>query len=159
MQAVRMICSEGLKLRAQAGIKVRQPLQDLRISNKELRNKKELLALIQDEINVKEISFGKEMLLDIVLTQELREEGMVRELVRNIQEMRRDMGLKPKDVIRCQFVGDGAIEAALRHFQKQLQKDINAKTVVIGGKNPLASGFKAEREIEIEGKKMSVKIG
>ena len=154
MQAVRMICSEGLKLRAQAGIKVRQPLQDLRISNKELRNNKELLALIQDEINVKEISFGKEMLLDIVLTQELREEGMVRELVRNIQEMRRDMGLKPKDVIRCQFTGDAAIEAAVDRLQKQLKKDINAKTVTIGGKKV----FKAEREVEMDSKKVWIGI-
>jgi isoleucyl-tRNA synthetase len=98
------------------------------------------------------------MFLDTVLTNELREEGMVRELVRNIQEMRRDMGLKPKDVIRCQFVGDTPIESAVDRLQKQLKKDTNAKTVTIGGKNPPAGGFKAEREIEMDGKKVWVGI-
>ncbi|MBI3442463.1 MAG: class I tRNA ligase family protein [Candidatus Sungbacteria bacterium] len=155
MDAVRKIVSEALKLRVDAGIKVRQPLAKLQITNDKLR--KELLELIRDEVNVKEISFGKEMFLDTALTQELREEGMVRELARNIQEMRRDMGLAPKDVIRCQFAGDAAIENAVNRLQKQLQKDVNAKTVVIGGKS--ASGrTKAEREIEVDGKKVWVGI-
>ncbi|MBI4225012.1 MAG: class I tRNA ligase family protein [Candidatus Sungbacteria bacterium] len=160
MEAVRKIVSEALKLRADAGIKVRQPLAKLQIPNDKLQ--KGLLELIRDEVNVKEISFpgrtgGKEMALDTVLTQELREEGMVRELVRNIQEMRRDMGLKPKDVIRCQFIGDATIEAAVSRLQKQLQKDVNAKTIMIGGKS--ASGrTKVEREIEIDQKKIWVRI-
>jgi len=152
MDAVRRIVSEALKLRADAGIKVRQRLAKLQITNAQLQ--KELLKLIKDEVNVKEISFGREMSLDTVLTQELREEGIVRELVRNVQEMRRDMGLKPKDVIRCQFVGDAAIENAVIRLQKQLQKDVNAKAIVIGGKKV----FRAEREIEMDWKNVWVGI-
>lgn len=154
MAAVRKIVSEALKLRADAGIKVRQPLAKLQISNDKLQKKTELIALIRDEVNVKEISFGKEMRLDTTLTQELREEGIVRELVRNIQEMRRDMGLKPKDVIRCQFSGDAVVEQAVSRLQKQLRKDVNAKVIVIGGKKV----FKAEREIEVDGRKVSVRV-
>lgn len=154
MDAVRKIVSEALKLRADAGIKVRQPLNKLQITGPKLRKKPQLLQLIKGEINVKEISFGKGMNLDTTLTKELREEGMVRELVRNIQEMRRDMGLKPKDMIRCQFIGDATIENAVNRLQKQLKKDINAKTIVIGGKKV----FKAEREIEIDGKKVWVGV-
>lgn len=157
MKTVRAIVAEALKLRADAGIKVRQPLNGLQITNEGLRKKTGLLKLIRDEVNVKKISFGKEMRLDIVLTQKLREEGMVRELVRNIQEMRRDMGLKPKDVIKCQFAGDAAIESAVSRLQKQLQKDVNAKSIVIGGKS--ASGrTKVEREIEMDGEKIRVGI-
>ncbi|MBI3420855.1 MAG: class I tRNA ligase family protein [Candidatus Sungbacteria bacterium] len=148
MELVRRIVSGALKLRAEAGVKTRQPLAKLQITNDKLQ--KELLKLVKDEVNVKEIVFGNEMRLDTTITPELREEGMVRELVRNIQEMRRDLGLKPKDVIRCQFVGDAVIENAVTRLQKQLQKDINAKTVTIGGKKV----FKAEREIEMDGKKM-----
>ncbi len=155
MDTVRMIVTEALKLRAEAGIKVRQPLAKLQIINYKLQ--KVLRELIRDEVNVKEIVFGDEMRLDTTLTPELREEGMVRELARNIQEMRRDMGLKPKDMIRCQFAGDVAIENAVSRLQKQLQKDINAKTIVVGGKS--ASGrIKAEREIEVDGKKVWVGV-
>lgn len=154
MDEVRKIVSLGLEARSHAGIKVRQPLQKLQITDSKLRGQNELLDLIRDEVNVKEITFGETMMLDTALTQELREEGMVRELVRNIQEMRRDMELKPKNVIRCQVMGDVVIESAVSRLQKQLQKDVNARTITIGGKKV----FKAEREIEIDGKKIWIGI-
>ena len=109
MEAVREIVAEALKLRAAAGIKVRQPLAKLQITNDKLRRQAELLDLIKDEVNVKEIVFGDETDLDTEMTPELREGGFIREFIRNIQEKRRELGLSPIDrrVLRIENGFDG----------------------------------------------------
>ena len=55
---------------------------------------------MRDEVNVKEVSNGPEMLLDKELTEELREEGFVRELIRAVQSARKKAGLMVDDRIR-----------------------------------------------------------
>lgn len=97
MKKVREIVAQGLAKRAEAGIKVRQPLQELRIMNKELGE--EMLELIKDEVNVKEINFGKELVLNIEISDELKKEGELRELIRNINGLRKEMGLTPNDLV------------------------------------------------------------
>jgi len=154
MRQVRIVVAEALKLRAEAGIRVRQPLAQLQIVNQELKGKKELLALIQDEVNVKEITFGKEAMLDTAITPELKEEGMVREFVRTVQDMRRDLGLKPQNVIGCQISGSPMLEAVLAGWEGAIKKDINARELKVGGKKV----FKAEREIEIGGENIWIGI-
>ena len=154
MEIVRHAVAEALKLRADAGIKVRQALRELRIKNQELRGKKELLDLIRDEVNVKEIAFGDEVKLDTTITPELREEGMVREFVRAVQDMRRDMGLKPQKAVRVQITGSAMAEAILTKWQERIKKDVNAKAFTIGGKKI----FKAERELALDQEKLWIGI-
>lgn len=144
MEIVRDVVAEALKLRAQAGIKVRQPLQELRIKNLELRNQSGLLELIKDEVNVKKITFGKELKLDIKITPELKEEGWVREFIRNIQEMRRDAGRKPGQKISCQIMGSQKLEQIMERWTKFIKKETNTTEFKVGGKRV----FKIEREVE-----------
>ena len=63
----------------------------------EIRNNKELLQLITDEVNVKEINFDvsqeDEAILDTDLTDSLRKEGAARDLIRHIQAARKKAGL------------------------------------------------------------------
>ena len=95
MKKVREIVAQALAERAKSGIKVRQPLQMLQITNSELQNERELLELIKDEINVKEIIFGKELVLDVKLTPELEKEGIRREILRNVRDLRKDLKITP----------------------------------------------------------------
>lgn len=101
MALTKSIASLALEARAKAGIKVRQPLSQLNIKNEILKGKKELLQLLKDEINVKEIGFdkklGEEVHIDTTITPELKREGQFRELVRNIQDLRKKQGFTPKD--------------------------------------------------------------
>ena len=154
MELVRRVVAEALKLRAEAGIKVRQPLAHLQIANQELKGKKDLLDLIRDEVNVKEIAFGKEMKLDTALTAELREEGMVREFVRTVQDMRRDTGLKPQKTVKIQIAGNQMIEAIFMRWAERIKKDTNARDFKIGGKKT----FKVERELELNGGRIWIGI-
>lgn len=171
MEDVRKIVSEALKLRADAGVKVRQPLARLEIKNKESRIKiKALLDLIKDEVNVKEITFGGELKLDTEITAELKEEGIVREVIRNIQEMRKDLGLHPKDKIRVQFstrtVGTelffrgkpeslSDFDSILGKWRKAIIHEAGVKEFVIGGKKQ----FRVERELEFDGRELWIGIG
>ncbi|MEX2013580.1 MAG: class I tRNA ligase family protein [Parcubacteria group bacterium] len=102
MEKTRRIVSLALEARSKANIKVRQPLNQLRIKSKEL--KEEFLDLIRNELNVKRVVIDKnleqEVELDTRLTPELEEEGLVREEIRNIQEMRKEKGLHPKDAMK-----------------------------------------------------------
>ncbi len=99
MVQVRAICSQGLELREKAGIKVRQPLA--RLSVKVFTNGNGFGDLIAEEVNVKEVVVNStqvdEVVLDTMLTPELRDEGIVRDMVRMIQEFRKKEGLSIGD--------------------------------------------------------------
>jgi isoleucyl-tRNA synthetase len=88
MQDVRNIVTKGLELRMKANINVRQPLSVLSVGK---FNKPELFNLIKEEVNVKEIKITDidEVSLDTTVTPVLQEEGVVRNLIRSIQEQRK----------------------------------------------------------------------
>ena len=101
MKKVRRVVSLGLEERAKAGIKVRQPLNKLKVKSEKLKD--EYIILIKDEVNVKEVSFeektANEVELDTEITPELKEEGDLREIIRQIQDLRKKEGLKKWVVI------------------------------------------------------------
>ncbi len=123
MARVRQIVSLALEARAKAGIKVRQPLAVLMVRDVEagLAAAPELVALIKDEVNVKEVRFGvpqdTEVALDTELTPALVEEGHVRELIRHIQELRKATGLTPSDRALLTVGADAAGEAIVRNHE------------------------------------------
>ncbi|MBI4156048.1 MAG: class I tRNA ligase family protein [Candidatus Zambryskibacteria bacterium] len=102
MRKARKIASLALELRQKAGIKVRQPLGQLKV--KSLKLKVELLELIKDEINVKEIvadeNIVQEVELDTILTPELIEEGKLRDAIRAVQDWRKEKSLKPGEKVK-----------------------------------------------------------
>ncbi len=89
MNLVRKICELGHAQRKLNNLKVRQPLQKITI-DKDLS--KDLLQLVKDELNVKEVIFGDKFELDTKLTSELIAEGKARDLVREIQDARKAAG-------------------------------------------------------------------
>jgi len=91
MFLLREAVSVLLELRAKNGIKVRQPLKSAVIP---FTLSKEEEKILKDEINVKTVKKGKNYSLDIKLTQKLKEEGLMREFMRQIQELRKKLGYK-----------------------------------------------------------------
>jgi isoleucyl-tRNA synthetase len=161
MDKVRNYASLVLAKRAEVGIKVRQPLAKLSIKNNLLSSKKlekELFDVLKEEINVKEIvidrNLSSDFELDTNITPELRVEGILRELVRTIQDLRQDAGYVPKDKIELSVASSAEIEALVRNYQSQLAKDVNAKKVLIGK----TQKFDAEIETKIDDSKVWVAI-
>lgn len=97
MELVRAVVEKVHAARSEAGIKVRQPLQSVTITSTQEKVNPDLLAVIAQEVNVKEIFWksGDEthVLLDTTLTPELEAEGAARELLRSIQQLRKKAGL------------------------------------------------------------------
>jgi len=105
MQNARQIVNLALALRMQAKIKVRQPLTKLQIKS-EVKIEPEIINLIAQEINVKEIEFVAQLpkpsdknwlqiakpwaiALNIEISFQLWEEGILREIIRTIQNLRK----------------------------------------------------------------------
>ena len=141
MEKVREIVTLVLAERAKSGIKVRQPLNELQITNYELKNEKELLELIKEEVNVKKITFGKTLKLDTKITPELKEEGVIREVIRHIQEMRKAARLKPEDRILVRYFGDHLLEELLKK---------NKKIILEEGKIKDFQSGKTEQKLDIK---------
>jgi len=163
MEKVREIVTRVLAERTKAKIKVRQPLNELRlppslrppakagpIANYELKKEEELLDLIKKEVNVKKITFGKSLKLDTKITPELKEEGILREIIRNLQEMRKIAGFTPKDIISIQFEGEKKLNELLLKNQEKILKVTLARDLKFSKKGK----FEVERAIKIEGKNL-----
>ncbi len=103
MARCREIITEGLAQRMVRDdgfgqIKVRQPLARLTYGGEKLDDFYE--KIIAEEVNVKKVVHGKELVLDKKLTKTLREEGFVRELIRFVQAARKKAGLNVDDRIK-----------------------------------------------------------
>ena len=122
MAKAREYINEGLSQRAAAGIKVRQPLAKLEIP--ELS--KDLQSVVSDEVNVKVVLSSKssKVKLDIKLTDDLRAEGLMRELVRHIQSGRKKAGLNVEDRINLGIETDSkAILGAVKQFESTIRNE------------------------------------
>ncbi|MDD5127979.1 MAG: isoleucine--tRNA ligase, partial [Dehalococcoidales bacterium] len=125
------VSSLGRAARAQAGIKVRQPLPRLLIkvtSGSQQRNLEHLAAQVVEEVNVKALEAVTELpagnlptategeltvMLDNTLTPELAAEGMAREIVHRLQTMRRSAGFEIADNIITYYQGDDYIKSVM----------------------------------------------
>ncbi len=135
MDLVREIVTKALNLRLKAGIKVRQPLRKLSISNLRfpILKQKELIELIKEEVNVKEIEFSKdlkqEVELDTRITPELQAEGFLRELVRKIQALRKEKGLKPNEKIILELKLPQNSKEMVQDKIKELKTEVKASKI------------------------------
>ena len=155
MAQARKIVAQALAKRAEAGIKVRQPLASLRIRNQEsgIKNDKELLGLIKEEINVKEVIFDSdvkdEIELDTELTPQLEEEGVVREVIRQIQQFRKLAGLKPKDKIFVYYSAADRLNKILDKNKNFILEEVIAKD--FEPKEEAEKDFTLDKELKING--------
>jgi isoleucyl-tRNA synthetase len=129
MKKVREIVSLGLEARQKAGLKVRQPLASLKLKAESKKLKDEYLDLIKEEINVKEVIYGEkdmeeEVLLDVEINNELKEEGDYRELVRALQDMRKKIGLTPSDSVIFEIDTNDIGRLLIQKFEKEMKKTI-----------------------------------
>ncbi|MCK4474011.1 isoleucine--tRNA ligase [Candidatus Parcubacteria bacterium] len=160
MKRVREIVALGLKERARLGIKVRQPLGALFVRELAQKLDKELLDLIKQEINVEKIVFNnkikKKVELDTKITPKLREQGQIREIIRNIQEMRKKTGLKPKDRILIRYFGTQNFNKILLKNKDLITAETKAKDFILGERPKEV--FDIEKEIKVGAEKLWLAI-
>jgi isoleucyl-tRNA synthetase len=155
MQEVRNVVSLALEARAKAGIKVRQPLASLSIQNEVLKGKQDLLSLVKEEINIKDViidaGLTEPVMLDTKITQELKEEGQAREFIRAVQELRKKANLNPLDVISLKIKTSTGKEL-IGQFEKEIKKTALIKELLF------TENLESSEEIKIDNLEFEVVI-
>ena len=157
MDTIKQIAERVHALRAKAGLKVRQPLATLEIKEK---LDKAYLNILQDELNVENVKSVDKVnqesgwesdentpavSLDTNLTDDLKDKGVVREVIRFINSLRKEAGLQP---------GDKAIETYqtdseyLQNIIEKSKTDIIAATSA-GSLEAVTDNPQANKEVVI----------
>jgi isoleucyl-tRNA synthetase len=122
MAAARRAVEAGLAARDAARLKVRQPLASAAVPGDPLPEP--IAAIVREELNVKALTFGApSVVLDTHVTEELRLEGLARELVRTIQSLRKESGFQIEDRIVTSWETKGFIARAFEDFGDYLKAE------------------------------------
>jgi isoleucyl-tRNA synthetase len=139
MQKVRNICSNGLKIREDKGLKLRQPLSKAYTAVKD----DFLQDIIKAELNVKEIQKSEKPLegenlvtngeyeeyvtLDVELTQDLLSEGYINDFIRQYQNARkRGDNIDYGDPVKLTVsIKDKKIQEVIKKYIEENSKDLD----------------------------------
>ncbi len=180
MEATRLamrLSSLGRAARAKAGIKVRQPLPRAMVR---LRSPSEEAALamtrlqVLDELNVKELvpvlqdgelresaglaimeEGGYLVAMDTSITPQLAMEGLARELVHRIQNLRRDAGFELTDHIKVFYQGSPQVREAMEQFAEYVCQETLADALVEGA--PEEGSHQTQQKLEGQPLTLAVK--
>lgn len=106
MALIQQICEQGNMIRKTKTISTRQPLAKLTVStNQNINLDQDLVNIVKNELNVKNVEIIKSkdtlsVALDTNLTPELIAEGESRDLIRSIQNLRKEANLDLQDKIK-----------------------------------------------------------
>lgn len=157
MSLVRQVVNDGLAARASAGIKVRQPLAKVTLQSPKALSK-DLASIITDELNTKSIVVKKadslKVALDTKITQTLQNEGWVREVIRNIQQARKEAELEVDNRIELALQTDeNTLKTAINEFEKLLKNEVLATTLDLKSQNHAFT-----KDVTIEGMKLTISL-
>ena len=151
MQQIRSYIAEGLAQRAKAGIKVRQPLLSVTLP----KYTKAYSDIIIEELNVKRIieKNNSTVVMDTTVTETIRIEGLMRELVRRIQNTRKNAGLNVEDRINLAInSSDPKIITALKKHRSVIMSETLAETLNSSG------NYQFSEQVQIDGKDVNISI-
>ena len=153
MDRTREIIKEGLALRmnksdTESQIKIRQPLSQFTYAGDQLDDFYE--KMIEDELNVKKVIHGKKTALDKTLTEELKQEGFARELIRIVQSARKKADLNVDDRIKLYF------SCELNQTQHELVAAETLATELYTAKDP--HNFSYDEIAKIDGAQITISL-
>ena len=150
MQSLRDAINDGLSKRAKAGVKIRQPLARATlvstISNNSSKDLNQVLMdIAKEELNVKfiesktgselatgESSSAPSVILDFEITEDLRAEGLSREIIRHVQNSRKKAGLNIDDRIKISLkISDEFLGFSVDKFINEIAKEVLAEDIQI----------------------------
>ena len=148
MAEVREYVTAGLALRATNRLKVRQPLASVTVKNN--GQFVDYADILLEELNVKKMLIGKQFSLDLKLTDSLKREGLMRELIRNIQNYRKELGLMVDDRIELGIAtSEDELSKAIKEFSVIIQQEtlalkLDIEKDLVSGIDVTVDGYKAK---------------
>lgn len=159
MDLTRKIAEVGLAKRDAAGIKIRQMLSRASVKMK-VSLPQEYLDLIKDELNVQDLKTEAkddddiELELDTVITPELRQEGLKRELIRFINLLRKEAGLNIDDSAAVYVSGaDEETVETIDKLREEIKRETASQELEISSNWPKDL---AQKEIDLNGHKVNI---
>lgn len=161
MDWARDIINEGLSQRASAGIKIRQPLAKVSITG-DLTEIDDMIPIIAEELNVKEVEYRQDsdknmVKVDTQLNDELIDEGITREIIRNVQQARKDAGLEVDDRIYLSISSDSEVIKTILD-NSSLQKLIKGETLTRQFNDSMFNSYTYDSITTVNGNDLSIKI-
>ncbi|MDO8566466.1 MAG: isoleucine--tRNA ligase [Candidatus Moranbacteria bacterium] len=152
MRTARDLVTEGLKLRSDAKIKVRQPLG---VSGIRYQVSGEMQEILKEELNVKNIVVDEKQIGNITLnteiTEELKLEGAAREIIRAIQEGRKKAKFNVEDRVILGYQGK---ENVFAKFENEIAKEVLATSVQRGN----LADAEYNETVELDGEQFSFSL-
>jgi isoleucyl-tRNA synthetase len=164
MSVVREVASNGLKVREDVRLNLRQPLTKAYVGIKD----EELQQILGQELNVWEVEYSKEPIkgeglhsfgennlfitLDTNLTDELKKQGYINEFLRKYRDIRKKSGLKMDDRIDLLVsISDSKLKDALNHLFDERKDELQVKSVKVVDsiENPKGSCIIEDMKVEI----------
>ncbi len=144
MDLVREICSNGLKIREDAGLNLRQPLSKAYVN---LRDEN-LCEIVKSELNVSEVVYSEKPLegeglltfgeyelfvtLDTNLNDELKAQGYINDFMRKYRDIRKKSGLQMGDMIDLQVeISDQKLGKLLEKLFEERKEELQVKSVKV----------------------------
>lgn len=177
MEKVRSIVALGQALRVKHGVKVRQPLSEVEIKSdsepsRNFEIEEWMKTLISEELNIKTVDEEKEITtsegwvlaedeqanikiaVDFNISAELKREGIAREIIRHVQDLRKQTGLQLSDKINLHYYCEDAdISNVFNLLEDTLKEGTGAK--VLTRSKEVSEDWK---QIVLDGIKLMVKI-
>lgn len=143
METVREYVNTGLSIRARERQKVRQPLASVAVPK--LGQFVDFEDILCEELNVKSVKIGEEFELNLVITPELKSEGISREIIRHIQSARKQAGLNVDDRINLTLITS---DKELTDAVAEHGKVIKSETLTVKLTKTELFEFKTEAKID-----------
>ena len=150
METVRDYVNAGLSIRAKERVKVRQPLAGITVPT--LGRFVNFEDILKEELNVKEVRQGGEVELDLQITPELKREGLMREVVRHVQNARKAAGLNVDDHIHLSLSTESTeLQKAIEEHSATITSETLADTLT-------QDKYAYQEEAMIEGRLLSLTL-
>jgi isoleucyl-tRNA synthetase len=153
IQLAMRVASLGRAARAKAGIKVRQPIQTNVVgvtSEREKEILERVKPLVLEELNVKELKYDSfenveslskqgfvvvseattNSAIQVFIPENLKKEGMAREIVHRLQTMRRSAGFEIADHIVIYYQGGDYIRQVMTEFADYIRQETLAERLL-----------------------------
>jgi len=168
MEAIEELVSVSLLARQTAGIKVRWPVRSIYVESKSTEVGDAVKAfgdIVLDLVNAKQIKMAEKptgelaaqefsngtLYLDKKIDEALYEEGVLNEVKRRVQMMRKEAELVEADSIALTIDTEKELESILQKQEKQLAQAVNASAVKYGAE-------KTMKEYKIDGRLVRIAL-
>ena len=160
MTLVRQYITAGLALRAEAGLKVRQPLAAATCQTPQPALSSDFENIILEELNLKTIKwqadFENLITLDTNITDDLKAEGLIRDLVRHIQALRKKAALEVENRIVLNLrTEDPFVLKTLADFSDYICTETLATDFIFGSSGQT---YLHPEEIKIQDKQITISL-